>query len=92
MQYTASSFSALTLDAFGAIAAPRVERSATSLTTDPGDRVLTDLVRPLWGRARAAAAALRPLQQGRVTRYLQYMVLTVLFLLGALFAAIARHP
>jgi hypothetical protein len=35
---------------------------------------------------------LRPLQQGRVTRYLQYMVLTVLFLLGALFAAIARHP
>jgi len=92
MQYTASSFSALTLHAFGAIAAPRVERSATSLTTDPGDRVLTDLVRPLWGRARAAAAALRPLQQGRVTRYLQYMVLTVLFLLGALFAAIARHP
>jgi hypothetical protein len=92
MQYTASSFSALTLHAFGAIAAPRVERTATSLTTDPGDRVLANLVRPLWGRARAAAAALRPLQQGRVTRYLQYMVLTVLFLLGALFAAIARHP
>ena len=92
MQYSASSFSAPVLHAFGAIAAPRVNRDAVSLTTDPTDRVLAALVVPLWERVRAAAEALRPLQQGRITRYLQYMVLTVLLLLGALFAAIARQP
>jgi hydrogenase-4 component B len=92
MQYTASSFSAPVLSAFGSLAEPGVERDATSFATDPEDRVLTRLVGPLWARARAVAEALRPLQQGRVTTYLQYMVLTVLFLLGALFVAIGRGP
>jgi hydrogenase-4 component B len=92
MQYTASSFSAPVLSAFGSFAERGVERDATSFATDPEDRVLTRLVRPLWARARALAEALRPLQQGRVTTYLQYMVLTVLFLLGALFVAIGRRP
>jgi NADH:ubiquinone oxidoreductase subunit 5 (subunit L)/multisubunit Na+/H+ antiporter MnhA subunit len=92
MQYTASSFTAPILHAFGAIATPRVKRDTTSLATEPVDRVMAGLVVPLWERARIAAGALRPLQQGRVTRYLQYMVLTVLLLLGALFAAIARQP
>ena len=92
MQYTASSFSAPVLRAFGALATPRVERDATSLTTDTGDLVLTRVAGPLWERVRAAAEVLRPLQQGRITRYLQYMVLTVVLLLGALFVAIVRHP
>ena len=92
MQYTASSFSAPVLRAFGAIAAPSVDRGAASLSTGSGDRVLGTLVLPLWKRVRHAAESLRPLQEGRITRYLQYMVLTVLLLLGALFASIVRHP
>jgi hydrogenase-4 component B len=92
MQYTASSFSAPMLRAFGAVAAPRVKRDATSLSTDTGDLVLTRVAAPLWERVRAAAEMLRPLQQGRITRYLQYIVLTLVLLLGALFAAIVRRP
>jgi hypothetical protein len=92
MQYTASSFGDPALRAFGGIALPSVRRDATSLATDPEDRVLARVVSPLWARARAVAVALRPLQRGRVTRYLQYIVLTLLLLLGALFAAIARRP
>jgi len=92
MQYTASSFSAPVLRAFGTVAEPRIRRDATSLSTDTGDLVLSRVAAPLWERVRAAAEVLRPLQQGRITRYLQYMVLTVVLLLGALFAAIVRHP
>ncbi len=92
MQYTASSFSAPVLRAFGSVAAPRVKRDATSLSTDPGDLVLARVAAPVWQRVRALTEVLRPLQQGRITRYLQYMVLTVVLLLGALFAAIVRQP
>jgi hydrogenase-4 component B len=91
MQYTAGSFATPLLMVFGRIAAPKVERSATSLRTRSGDRVLAGLVRPLWRRTRVVAAAFRPLQQGPVTRYLQYVVVTVLLLLAALFASI-RMP
>jgi hypothetical protein len=33
----------------------------------------------------------RPLQQGPITRYRQYIVLTVLVLLGSLFVSLATH-
>jgi hypothetical protein len=92
MQYTAGSFTTPLVLAFGSVAEPEVERGATSFRTYSRDRVLDGVVRPLWGRAKALAAAFRPLQQGPVTRYLQYIVLTVLLLLGALFAAIVRRP
>jgi hypothetical protein len=39
---------------------------------------------------RTAAAALRPLQQGRVTTYLQYIVVTLLVLLCLLFISVRR--
>ena len=91
MQYTAASFATPLLGAFGRIAAPEVEPTAASLRTRSGDRILDGLVRPLWDRTRAVAAAFRPLQQGPITRYLQYIVLTVLVLLGALFVSLARH-
>ena len=90
MQYTASSFAAPLLMALGSIAAPQVERSATSFRTHSDDRVLHGLIAPLWRRARAVATAFRPLQQGPVTRYLQYIVVTVLLLLGVLFVSIMR--
>jgi hypothetical protein len=46
---------------------------------------------PLWYRIKAVAAVFRPLQQGPITRYLQYIVLTVLVLLGSLFVSLATH-
>jgi hydrogenase-4 component B len=92
MQYTAGSFTRPLLLAFGDVAAPKVARETRSLETRSRDRVLDGVVRPLWWRARSVAAGFRPLQQGPVTRYLQYIVLTVLLLLAALFASIAGRP
>jgi len=90
MQYTASSFGAPILSAFGSLAEPPVRRTPTSFATDAGDRVLARVVGPAWHRVRTAAAALRPLQQGRVTTYLQYIVFTLVVLLFVLFASVGR--
>jgi len=92
MQYTAGSFTTPLLLAFGRVGAPEVTRGRASLETRPRDIVLDGLVRPLWQKAKSVAAGFRPLQQGPVTRYLQYIVLTVVLLLGALFASIVRLP
>jgi len=73
------------------VAEPPVRRTPTSFRTDPEDRMESRVVRPAWDRLKAVATALRPLQQGRVTTYLQYIVWTVLLLLLALFASVARH-
>jgi hydrogenase-4 component B len=91
MQYTASSFGAPLLAAFS-VAKPPVRRTASSFATDPEDRVLLRLVGPVWNRVRTAAATLRPLQQGRVTTYLQYIVFTLIVLLVVLFASVGRRP
>jgi hydrogenase-4 component B len=90
MQYTASSFGAPVLSAFGSAAKPPATRTPSSFATDPEDRVLSRVVGPAWARVRTAAAALRPLQQGRVTTYLQYIVVTLLVLLCVLFASVRR--
>jgi hydrogenase-4 component B len=90
MQYTGSSFGAPILSAFGSLVRPPVERTPTAFATDAEDRVVRRVVGPAWGRLKRAAAALRPLQQGRVTTYLQYIVVTVLLLLLVLFASVAR--
>jgi hypothetical protein len=92
MQYTAGSFTTPLVLAFGSVASPEVTREPGSLETRSGDKVLDGVVRPLWQRARNVAAGFRPLQQGPVTRYLQYIVLTVVLLLAALFASIVRRP
>jgi len=91
MQYTASSFGAPLLSAFGSVMQPRVHRTPTSFATDPEDRVVDRLLGLAWNRVKTGAMSLRPLQQGRVTTYLQYIVLTVLLLLFALFASVARR-
>jgi formate hydrogenlyase subunit 3/multisubunit Na+/H+ antiporter MnhD subunit len=90
MQYTASSFGAALLKAFAPVAGPTEERGTDTFVTRPTDRVLSGVVTPLWSRIRSAAERLRPLQEGRITRYLQYIVLTVLVLLGALMLASSR--
>jgi hydrogenase-4 component B len=90
MQYTAASFTSPLRLAFG------MQRRAAPVS-DPGhfagavgDRVLAGMW-PLWYRIKAVAAVFRPLQQGPITRYLQYIVLTVLVLLGSLFVSLATH-
>ncbi|HEU5218814.1 MAG TPA: proton-conducting transporter membrane subunit, partial [Gemmatimonadales bacterium] len=88
MQYTASSFGAPLLATFGA--SPRRVQTASTFSTDPEDQVLAGVMLPFWNRIRRAAGALRPLQQGRVTQYLQYIVLTVIVLLVILFLSVAR--
>jgi len=91
MQYTASSFGAPILSAFGSLAEPPVRRTPTSFATDAEDRMLARVVGPAWARVRTAAAALRALQQGRVTTYLQYIVFTLVVLLFVLFASVGRR-
>jgi formate hydrogenlyase subunit 3/multisubunit Na+/H+ antiporter MnhD subunit len=81
MQYTASSLSAPMLESFPAVTAPERVRDSGGFHTIPADRVLRRLAIPLWGRVRALALSLRPLQQGRVTTYLQYIIWAVLALL-----------
>jgi hydrogenase-4 component B len=91
IQYTASSFGAPLLSAFGSLAKPPVRRTPTSFATVAEDRMLAHVVGPVWARVRTAAAALRPLQQGRVTTYLQYIVFTLVVLLFVLFASVGRR-
>jgi hydrogenase-4 component B len=91
MQYTASSFGAPLLAAFGSPIAPPAVRTPDGFATSPEDRVLTRVLHPVWIRLRSVAAALRTLQQGRVTTYLQYIVFTLVLLLGVLFLS-ARRP
>jgi hydrogenase-4 component B len=90
MQYTASSFGAPLLAAFGSLVKPPVVGTPDAFATNSEDRVLSRVVGPVWARVRTAAAALRPLQQGRVTTYLQYIVFTLLVLLCVLFAPVRR--
>jgi hypothetical protein len=92
MQYTASSYGALILSAFGSLAEPPAHRTPTSFATDTADRVLSRVILPGWARVRGVAARLRPLQQGRVTTYLQYIVFTLIVLLCVLVASVGRRP
>jgi hydrogenase-4 component B len=80
MQSTAASFGASILAAFRIVAGPE---DAGRPGRSP-DRVFGSLARPLWNRIQALAHSVRPLHQGRVTTYLQYMIWTLLLLLGFL--------
>lgn len=83
MQYTAASFSAplaRALSGFSFGEKPGVD-------FDRDDRVLRGMAVPVWEAVRGLANELRPMQRGRVTRYLQFIIGTVLALLGFLFFA-----
>jgi hypothetical protein len=90
MQYTGSSYAAPLLAAFGAVAQPPRRRAPASLETVPDDRVLHGLVEPVWDLVKRGAATLRPIQHGRMTSYLGYMVFTLLLLLLVLLTATVR--
>ncbi|MEO8450983.1 MAG: proton-conducting transporter membrane subunit [Gemmatimonadota bacterium] len=85
-QYTASSYGAPILRAFGRLAAPPIVRGPTRLETEPDDRALRGATVPGWERVKRAAIALRPIRRGRLTGYLTYLVATVLILLLYLYA------
>jgi formate hydrogenlyase subunit 3/multisubunit Na+/H+ antiporter MnhD subunit len=81
MQYTASSFAAPLLSAFGGLSGSREERTARSFATHPLDLVLDRVVTPAWSIVRRAALRLRPMQQGRLHAYLMYVMVTLVALL-----------
>ncbi len=82
MQYTASSFAAPLLSAFGGWSGVHAERTATSFATHPVDLVLDRFVAPVWRRIQRWALILRPIQQGRLHVYLLYVMAALLALLG----------
>jgi formate hydrogenlyase subunit 3/multisubunit Na+/H+ antiporter MnhD subunit len=81
MQYTAASLAAPLLQAFGGAAGVRTERTLAAFHTHPVDLVLESVVLPAWREMRRAAAAVRPLLQGRLHTYLLYIVGVLLVLL-----------
>jgi hydrogenase-4 component B len=81
MQYTASSYAAPLLGAFGPLAGVRTDVHAGSVHTHPIDLVLDGLVLPAWRRVGRMAQEARFLQAGRLRWYLVYVILTVLALL-----------
>lgn len=74
MQYTASSFAAPLLAAYAPVSGVRVHRSPVALATHAVDPVLDGLVIPAWRGVQAVAARIRPLQRGRLSVYLMYVV------------------
>ena len=81
MQYTAASFAAPLLQAFGRAAGVRTERTPAAFHAHPVDLVLEGVVLPAWRQVWRAAEAIRPVQQGRLHTYLLYIVGVVLALL-----------
>jgi hydrogenase-4 component B len=90
MQYTASSFAAPVLALFGRLSGVHSERSADSLHTHPRDLVLDGIALPVWNAIRRAALRLRPIQQGRLSLYLVYVMAALLGLLAYLAIGIRR--
>lgn len=81
MQYTASSFASPLLLAYHAVAGVRTHRTAGALVTHPSDPVLDRVALPVWHVLRTAGGQLRPLQQGRLSLYLLYVVAALLAML-----------
>jgi formate hydrogenlyase subunit 3/multisubunit Na+/H+ antiporter MnhD subunit len=87
MQYTAASFSAPLVRALARSGAPVTPVNGPAGDSATDDRVLRGIAAPVWDRLRTLANELRPMQHGRVTTYLQFIIGTVLLLLGFLFVA-----
>jgi len=89
MSYTASSFAEMLVRLFGWLLRPRYRGGvARDLFPPPGafeshvpDPVLESWLVPGWGAVRRSLGPLRALQQGRVQRYLVYMLITLCLLL-----------
>jgi len=84
MQYTASSFAAPLLDLFGRLSGVRAHKGASVFHSESVDLVLDRAVLPWWAAVERTALRLRPMQQGRLSRYLIYVISTVVALLAYL--------
>ncbi|MEW5918203.1 MAG: proton-conducting transporter membrane subunit, partial [Gemmatimonadota bacterium] len=81
MQYTASSYAAPLLSAFGKLSGVRTDASERAFHTTPRDLVLDGIGLPLWESIRRTALRMRALQQGRLYVYLIYVLAALLALL-----------
>ena len=82
MQYTASSFASPLLLAFRGVAGVHVTRTAQEFATHTRDPVLEGVVFRASRWVRATSDRLRPIQKGRLSLYLLYIVATLVALLG----------
>jgi hydrogenase-4 component B len=90
MQYTASSFAAPLLSTFGKVSGVIEHRTADSFHTEPVDLVLDRSAIPTWRWVLRAALRLRPIQQGRLSAYLIYVMVALVVLLAYLALASRR--
>ena len=81
MQYTASSYAALLLGAFGPLAGTHISRTADSFHTSVADPVQDGAVLPAWRMLGRASVLLRGIQGGRLRWYLLLVIFTLLVLL-----------
>ena len=81
MQYTASSFAGPLLAVFAPVTGVRTVRSTHAFATHASDPMLAGVVGPIWHRLQRLADRLRPIQRGRLSSYLLYVVAAVLVLL-----------
>ncbi|HXV37150.1 MAG TPA: hydrogenase, partial [Myxococcota bacterium] len=92
MAYTASSFAQILVDLYRWLLRPRAESAVSKQLFAPPqsfhsavpEPVMEGVLAPLWLDVRRALLPLRALQQGRVHRYLVYMLLTLCALLASL--------
>ena len=81
MQYTASSFAAPLLAAYGPLAGVRETRSPTAFSSHAREIVLEGAILPAWAAVRGVLWRLRPIQHGRLWVYLLYIIAVLLLLL-----------
>ena len=81
MQYTASSYAAPLLAAFGPLAGTHVSRTADGFHSTAVDPVQDEVVLPVWRLLGRTSVVLRGLQGGRLRWYLLSVVFTLLALL-----------
>jgi hydrogenase-4 component B len=84
MQYTASSFAAPLLSAFGRLSGVEEHKTPERFETHPIDLVLDRVALPTWHFVQRAALRLRPMQQGRLSAYLVYVMVALVILLAYL--------
>ena len=83
MQYTASSFAAPLLAAYGPLTGVHetLAPAGGAFHTHASELVLDRAILPAWAAVRGVLGRLRPLQQGRLWVYLLYVIATLLLLL-----------
>jgi hydrogenase-4 component B len=92
MQYTSSSFANALVGLFRWVLRPRIHRTPpaglfperASFASHVPEIVLDGWLEPLWSGIKSRLASLRVLQQGRVQRYLLYILLALFALLLSL--------